>query len=389
MRFKNKLQVLLISPLPPPIGGIAIWTINLLTYFSDNENIIISHLNNAVKLKRITSTSIFIRIISGVSNFIYVFWGLAIRLVFHKPDVIHLTSSASLGLFGDSTIVLLSKLSHVPIITHWHFGRIPKLSEQKNWEWKMLCNLVNKSNRSIVIDNASYTTLLKTGHSNIVNIPNPISHNIEQKAKIIHDQYFKRPNGKIIFVGHVIKAKGVFELVEACLTNFSINELLLIGPYEPNMKKELMKIANKRDNGTWLKLIGPLDKDLVLEQMCNSSILALPSYTEGFPGVVIEAMAMGCAIIATEVGAISEMIDSKSDKPCGICVPIHDIEILKKAIEILIKDPIKAEIMGKRGTNKVLNYYTPEKIILQYQNVWVQVSKDPKNNESKNLYSKA
>src|SRR5690606_33278070 len=101
-----------------------------------------------------------------------------------------------------------------------------------------------------------------------------------------------------------------------------------------------------------------------------SSIFALPSYTEGFPNVILEAMSMGCAVIATNVGAIPEMLAISSDKPCGICVPVKNVEKLTEAITLLISNPQKVEMMGRNGSERVLKYYTFNSIIKQYMSVW-------------------
>lgn len=381
MKLQDKPRVLLMSPLPPPVGGIASWTINILSYLSNHNITNVTHLNTAIRFRRITSNNTLLRLISGLLNFNIVFFKLLLSLLRSKPDVIHLTSSASLGLFADSIYVTFARFFQIPIITHWRFGRIPVLANQHNWEWKLLSFVIKRSNSAIVIDGNSYNTLLEKGFTNVVNIPNPISPFVEQKVNSHPKEQIKRKAGSIIFVGHVIKEKGIFELVEACSTNPLINELIIIGPYEEGTKISLCDLANARDSGLWLKIIGPADNNQVLEQMQKSTILALPSYSEGFPNVVIEAMAMGCAIIATEVGAIPEIIDAMSETPCGICVPVQNIESLKKAIAFLIENPEKAEVIGKQGIDRVLNNYIPAKIFSQYQNIWKQIStkKTPTN----------
>ena len=155
-----------------------------------------------------------------------------------------------------------------------------------------------------------------------------------------------------------------------------IKELVLIGPFEKTIGKDLQALSISKENGVWLKLFGSMDKGQVLENVKKSQILLLPSYTEGFPNVVIEAMAMGCAVIATDVGAIPEMLDIYSDKPCGTCVPVKNIEKLKDAILTLIKDPKIAEAMGKRGIERVLKNYTLKNIVEQYKSVWINATKE-------------
>lgn len=374
MEIKNSSHILILSPLPPPLGGIASWTVSLFMYFSFNSIDNVEHINTAIKFRRVTHINKSLRIVSGIIKSISVLFKLLNHILFFKPDVIHLTSSASLGLFTDRAIVSLASFFNIPIIIHWRFGRIPSLSIQQNWEWNLLRNLIRNCDASIVIDRISLNVLFQAGMTNNVYIPNPTSLVIEKKAKELKVNFNERSSRRILFVGHVTKNKGIFELIEACLTLNSVFELIVIGPYEKNVKHDLMKIASVRDNGSWLTFTGSLIKADVLEQMIRSPFLVLPSYTEGFPNVVIEAMAMGCAIIATEVGAIPDIIDFYSEAPCGICVPTHNIESLKKAITTLLDNPLEAMTMGKRGVTKILNCFTLEKIVPQYQNLWTKVS---------------
>lgn len=368
---------LLVTPYSKKIvGGISSWTKNMLDYaeITNHQNIYQIHCY-ANHLMTVTDTKIISRIISGTIVYLKLISQVFMLIFKYKPTVLHITSSANLGLLKDIIIIKLAKQTGTSTIIHWHFGRIPELARINNWEWKLLKYVIRNSKSSIVIDKKSYDTLIEHGFNNVVNIPNPIPFDIEQKAKIIFEQDSARSFGRILFVGHVLKEKGVFELVEACIDIPEIQELIIIGPYEENIKSALITRAKKRQDGNWLKMLGQQNKDQVLNSMANSQILILPSYTEGFPNVVIEAMAMGCAIVATDVGAIPEMINFGHEKPCGICVPPQNVEKLKEAILELIKDTEITRKMGRRGIKKVLNNYTLEKVIKQYLKIWDEVTK--------------
>jgi glycosyltransferase involved in cell wall biosynthesis len=365
------MKVLLVSPLPPPIGGIASWTVNLFEYFSvkfDDYEII--HQDTSLKYRKILRNDIISRIYYGILESFRIIKEFKKNIRESSPDIIHHTSSASLALIKDYFILEIARKKKIPFIIHWHFGRIPSLYVSNNWEWKLLRNIIRKSSISVVIDSKSYDTLAKAGFKNIVNIPNPIGINLEHRISNFFTGNNERQKTRLIFVGHIIKNKGVFELVEACSQIPFVNELLLIGPYNLILKQELVKRAYCRDKGEWLKFIGPLSNEKVLELMNQSPILVLPSYTEGFPVVVIEAMAMGCAVIATAVGAIPEMLAIESNKPCGICIPTKNVDKLKDAITYLINNPEKAQTMEKNGKERVLNNYTLERIVEQYKSCW-------------------
>lgn len=369
---QQPIKVLLVAPLPPPIGGIASWTLNVTAYHKslESKDINLTLCDSSSKGRRITSRSHLVRIYVGIINSFKIYQRVK-NYIKNKPDVIHLVSSASFSLLKDLLIIKLAKRNSIPVITHWRFGRIPQLAEHNNWEFKLLRRVIQKSSRSIVIDLTSYSTLIKKGFTNVIQMPNPIAADVGHQTKALVDNYKKRPTGDILFVGHVVTGKGVFELVEACTPNQMVNRLTLIGPYEEHTKDTLLAIAKERNNGSWLSFLGALDKPEVLEKMREHSIIALPSYTEGFPNVVLEGMAMGTAIIGTYVGAIPEMLDVKSIHPCGICVPHQNTEELKKAIEYAVNNPKKMEEMAKNGLKKVLSSYTMEQVFAEYHEHWL------------------
>ncbi len=365
------MKVLLIAPLPPPVGGVASVTENMVTYLTGHsEGIELSILNTSHGIRSMTSVSLLMRVYTGILNSLKTYFSVLKTIRKEMPDIIHLASSASLALIKDNLIVKAANHSGIPVAAHWHFGRIPALKLSRNWEWRLLMNVIHKSTVSVVIDNKSFGALSEEGIENIVFVPNPLALDVEQRTRESSRRRDQRKQGRIIFVGHIIRNKGVFELVEACSQIPDVLELILIGPYEEEIKRELAELAYKRDQGKWLEFTGQLNKDRVLDHMRESPVLVLPSYTEGFPMVLLEAMAMGCALIATDVGAIPEMMAISGDKPCGICIPPQNTEKLNKAIAALLGDSHMCDIMGERGRESVLKNYTLSKVIKQYRSIW-------------------
>jgi glycosyltransferase involved in cell wall biosynthesis len=365
------MKVLLVAPAPPPAGGIESVTQNLVNFFQASQN---GHqlllYNTSHPLRPVTSQSWFTRLYTGIIDSWKTYFSVVQVIKKAKPDIVHLASSSSLSLLKDILIVKAANRLKTPIVLHWHFGRIPELSKKRNWEWKLLLKVAQKSTLSVTLDNKSYSTLLEAGLSNVVNIPNPLAHDVELRVTELFGRPDKRQRNTLIFVGHIIKNKGVFELVEACLQVSRVSELILIGPCEEEVKNGLLKIARQRNKGNWLKFTGELNINQVLDYMAHSPALVLPSHTEGFPMVVIEAMAMGCAIIATDVGAIPEILAIGTNAPCGICIPPHNIERLREAISQVFEGQNVWPTYGKRGMDRVLKTYTMTRVFKLYQIAW-------------------
>ncbi len=365
------MKILLVSPLPPTLGGISVFARNLTDYLASNPcGVKVIFCNTADKLRSVVNKSLLLRLVTGsiVSIRIYLKF---IKIIRNEiPQLVHLSSSASLSLIRDNLILSFANRSKIPVITHWHFGRIPEIASRQNWEWKLLCSAIKKSRCSIVIDNKSYNTLIASGFSNVLCLPIPLGPDFEKKTKKTINKENQNSRGKVIFVGHIIRAKGIFELVNACSNIHEINELILIGPYKKKIKSKIFKTVARKSNSEWLKFTGALNRDRLIDIMLTSGILALPSYTEGFPNVILEAMATGCCVVATDVGAIPDMLAIGENSPCGICVPVQDTKKLEKAISYLINNPESAEMMGANGMKRIKDNYTSEIVISQYLSVW-------------------
>ena len=364
------MKVLLLSPAPPPVGGIASWTINVVEYYEAHENIEVTHQDTAMKYREVTNLDFVSRVTSGVKDSLITIIYFLKNLKFFKPNIVHLNSSGSLGLWKDLIIVFISRLYKTPVIIHFHFGRIPEISNLNNWEWRVLRRVVSLCAAAIVLDDESLDVLKSQGFKNIFNIPNPVSKYVE--GFLFDDGQCrgteKSSLAKVIFVGHVTKNKGVFELVEACSLLNMIDGLVLIGPYEEDVKNELLKIALR--GSLQISFTGALDKESVLAEMRSASMLVLPSYSEGFPNVIIEAMAMKCPIIATNVGAIASMLNVGSSKPAGIVIEPKNIKALTTAIHLMITESSQAELFRQNAFFKVKQEYTLEQVCDQYEEVW-------------------
>ena len=148
----------------------------------------------------------------------------------------------------------------------------------------------------------------------------------------------------ILFIGHLETFKGIFELLDAF---YEINKkhtntkLMIVGEGHEEQKV--------RDTVSKLKLegstifTGKVSPETIQNYYQMADIFTLPSYTEGLPLVVIEAMACGLPVIVSTAGGIPELVkDSKN----GFLVSPKDKLILTKKLEILVD---KKELREKFG----------------------------------------
>jgi glycosyltransferase involved in cell wall biosynthesis len=134
----------------------------------------------------------------------------------------------------------------------------------------------------------------------------------------------------IAFVGRMDRAKGIFELLTAFteLSGTRPNLRLLYVGDGPELAPMQAKTRNAGLQDC-VHFAGACSPQKVARWLTAANLLVLPSYAEGCPNVIIEALNCGRPIVATNVGGIPELIDSR----CGLLVPPHQAGALRNAIE--------------------------------------------------------
>lgn len=202
---------------------------------------------------------------------------------------------------------------------------------------------------------------------NIVYVPNPLSLDIIDKVKEFEVTIHRVPK-QLLFVGHALKTKGVYELVEGCVGVEGI-KLRLVGKISSEIKNDLFVLAQKRDNAEWLTFVGEISHDDVLKELMAADAFVFPSYTEGFPNVILEAMACGCPIAASNVGAIPEMLNIEEDA-CGICYEAKSFSKVRDAVKILMNDIEQKNRFAEKAKKRVNDMYAVPVVWRQLVKVW-------------------
>lgn len=134
----------------------------------------------------------------------------------------------------------------------------------------------------------------------------------------------------IVFAGRMNRTKGIAELLDAVAAlSIKCPDLLLVylgdGPHLVAMQEK----AYACGLGQRVRFAGACSSQEVGKWLAAANLLALPSYAEGCPNVVVEALSCGRPVVATHVGDLPELVDAS----CGLLVPARDVGALRNALE--------------------------------------------------------
>jgi glycosyltransferase involved in cell wall biosynthesis len=353
------LKVCLVAPLPPPYGGIANWSRMLLQYARRRADIRIHAVDTAPRWRAVHDTAAWKRVLGGsvqaLRDLVKVSW----TLLRHQPDVTHLTTSGQLAVLRDVAVILTSRAFGRPVVYHLRFGRVPQIAEARTLEWRLLRRSLRLANVVVPIDAATETAVRRyVPDARVMRIPNCIDP-AELPASTAN------PGGSrtVMYLGWVIPSKGTGVLVEAWARIRSDGwRLLVVGPGADSYKQELAA----RYPAPNVEFAGEMAHDAAMRVMADADVVVLPSFSEGFPNVVLEAMTLGKAIVASSVGAIPEMLADE----CGVLVQPGDVEDLAHGLSRVLSDDERRAVVGHRARERALARYSIEAVFAQYRAIW-------------------
>ena len=321
------MRVLLISPTSGGIGGIAQHVDGLsqfLTVAGHKVDVISSANTFTIPIKRLKNPSFML------SSFL--------KTKFKKGNDIahahHIVGALSMKNFSCKKILSIHGV-YSKNIAQLYGKTTANIS--KKYE-KMALNLVD----AITVNSKEgYNYYTEMGF-NVVQIPNAIDLNLIPKKST------KQFENQIIFAGRLSKEKGIEILLEAA-TQLPDNYNLLIAGSGP-LEEKVRNLADKKTNVHYL---GYQSKQNLLSLIQGSDLLIQPSLEEGISSTLLEAMACGTCILASNIEGISEIVENNKT---GLLVePNNKDELLNKILYLLPKKEKRLNLANE-GLEMVKKY---------------------------------
>ncbi|MCA1961283.1 MAG: glycosyltransferase family 4 protein [Desulfomonile sp.] len=326
-------RVLVLGPVPPPQGGIA----------SVIQDWVKSDLSREYTFevfptftKDLVGTHKFLRLADHVRRFA----ALGLKLICTRPDIVHIHTSTA---FRSTMVYLfLAKIVGRTAILHIHGSDWEGFYQKQSRLVRRLRRLALSLPDVIVVLNSFWVRwLIGIGISTDIRIvpnclreePKPDPAAVESVRR---DLGFQEDDLVVLTVASICSWKGIFDLVEAIpkivRQRNRVRFVLAGGEEEPGALKRLTDVLEQARVRRWVHVLGEVDRDRIAALLYSADLFLLPSWTEGMPIAVLEAMRAGVPVIATDVGAVPDMI---ADGESGFLIkPRHPEQIAEAVLSL-------------------------------------------------------
>ena len=280
-------------------------------------------------------------------------------LMVKEVDIVYAHMSYGASFYRKSVFALIGVMFKKRIIFHAHGSTFQEFyAGNSKIARKYISFVLNKSNKVIVLSKK-----WEEFYANFVQRDKLVV--VYNSTDIPFMNMYNSSNRDIVFLGRLGERKGVYDILDIIpdiARQHKQVRFILAGDGDISKVKEIIKAKNL-ENVELPGWIGPVQKDAVLK---NAGIYILPSYREGFPLSVLEAMAYGVPVITTNIGGISEKISNGED---AILIKPGDKKALKESILKLLEDENYRIRLSKSGYDKVSRMHNNDRFIKEISGI--------------------
>jgi glycosyltransferase involved in cell wall biosynthesis len=287
-------------------------------------------------------------------------------LVRGRALLVHAHAASGASFWRKACFLLPAFLFRVPTVLHIHAGPFPDfyLNECNPLARAFVRALLNRVDRVVVVSNRLkvFVESISAGH-NVVTIYNPMP------LPPLPD-FAARAPAQVLFLGRLGRGKGTWDLLQA-VRQVAVRHpgirLVLGGDGELEQARETSRALGIEAH---VELPGWVGARAKAQLLAGATVCVLPSYSEGMPMSVLEAMSAGLAVIATPVGGIPEVL---TDGVEGRLVPPGDVDALAAALDHVLSDAQERRRMGMAGRARAENVFASARVVPLVENLYRQL----------------
>lgn len=273
---------------------------------------------------------------------------------------VHLSSYASF--WRKSCFIVPAVLAGTPVVLQVHGGDFVNFHERLSSLGKAFVRWIFRRSTVLIALSDEWKRRLQViaGHSRIEVVSNPVLIPPPRKPQF-------RKHCTLLFLGNIGRLKGCYVLLAALAavkSTFPDVRLLCGGDGD---HASFLRDAAKRGLQDNVQLLGWVTGPAKRRLLARSTLFVLPSYAEGLPMALLEAMAAGMPIVSTPVGGIPDAVRDGID---GVLVPPGDAPALAHAIERLLSDDRLRESLGTSARARAIENYGVDQVVDRLESIY-------------------
>ncbi|KGR73995.1 glycosyltransferase family 4 protein [Ureibacillus sinduriensis] len=296
----------------------------------------------------------FAKLMKAMCGYIH----FAKNILVDRPKVLHIHSSFGASFYRKLPFIYMANWTGIPIINHCHGADFETFFLQAHERKKKLVKKAyNKCSLVIALSGEwknRLSVIVPTEKIKVIE-----NYSILSKVAVM-ERLKRESNQRVLFLGEIGKRKGCYDIpliVEKVVQVLPKVKFIMAGTGEVDRIKSILKEKGIEKNVIFPGWVRDEEKDKLLRE---SDLFFLPSYHEGMPMSILEAMGYGLPIVSTNIGGIPNLVTSGQNG--YICSP-GDVNAFAERLVSLLKNEQELKSFGEESFHVVQNTYSLEKHI--------------------------
>ncbi len=351
-------KVIVVGPVPPPIGGVENFTVAILQ--SDQlQEFEIHHCDLTKGRPKQTQGKFDL----GNAKWAFIHFNrLKKKISEVKPDLVYMPVTGTWsGFFRDAVLAKIVKKRKIKLIGHLHGGWFGKMLQATGWKGRIVKKTLERFDMMLLLGTPWLTQFQDYGFKGkLAIVPATTRDEIFDVGAIHKPNYDTFSHG--FFLGQVGKRKGVYDILQAqseLKSEGTPHKVVYVGPGE--FEGEWESVLQKKSElglDDLTEFLGSKMGEELLNQFKSASYFIMTSYDEGLPAAILEAGAFGLPMITTPVGAVCDVLTDGAD---SILVEPGNVEQIKVAMKSL-ENPDLRKKLGETARIRVQEY-RPSRVV--------------------------
>lgn len=293
----------------------------------------------------------FVKAISGYFSFVR-------NLIFNKPELVHIHSSFGPSFYRKIPFIYLAHMVGIPIINHIHGADFDEFYVKASNRKKKLIKTVYNKCESLIALSVEWKERL----SNIVDADKIV---VIENYSILHADAIEQRKGKeasnnVLFLGELGRRKGCYDIpfvIKKVISKVPTAMFYLCGSGSEEDENNIKKLCEIQGVNEHVIFPGWVREEKKQDLLTKADIFFLPSYNEGMPMSILDAMGYGLPIVSTNVGGIPKIVVHRENGE--LCIPGDKIGFANAIIKLLTNDEYRKRC-GEKSIEIVKDKYSLE-----------------------------